>query len=106
MLELGPAEVTERPDVAVAATTADGGRVKTHRVFARADQDRFRGLRQVNLSARWRITRTRADASPRIDIPKREEMETGGRPVADREPHHFNGRTDPIAAAVHLGAVA
>src|SRR5207244_12633901 len=36
LIELGPAQVTERGDLAVAASMPDGGRIEVHGVFARA----------------------------------------------------------------------
>src|SRR5262245_13734364 len=91
--------MTKAPDLAAGASTPDRGRVEAHRVFARADQDGLRWLLQVNPSVSAARDRTRANPLPRINIPYREEKESGGG-LAD--PYHpcFPGGTDPSAAAI------
>src|SRR3954464_15899509 len=50
VVELGAAQVTKTPDVAIAASALDRGHVKPHRVFTRANQDGLRWLLQVHPS--------------------------------------------------------
>src|SRR5204863_6816506 len=41
LIELDPAQLTERGDLAVAASAPNGRRIEVHGVFARAQQDRL-----------------------------------------------------------------
>jgi hypothetical protein len=48
-IKLGAAELAELGNFAIAASSLNGGRIEAHRVFARADQDRFRRIRHAQL---------------------------------------------------------
>ncbi|HLZ06109.1 MAG TPA: hypothetical protein VKR55_28665 [Bradyrhizobium sp.] len=50
MVKLSPAELTELGDFAFVAPSLNGGTIEAHRVFARADQDRFWRIRHAQLS--------------------------------------------------------
>jgi hypothetical protein len=65
MIKLVPAELAEFGDFAVAASSPDGGRIEAHRVFTRADQDRFRRIWHARLSASQRFWELRRADSRR-----------------------------------------
>jgi hypothetical protein len=49
VIKLGPAELAELDDFALATSSSDGSRIETHRVLARANQDCVRRLRHAQL---------------------------------------------------------
>src|SRR5262249_50977936 len=74
IIELGSAELTELGNFALATSPSDGGRIETHRVFARANQDCLRRLRHAAILPPERGNdreRTRVDPSARLSYSRK-----------------------------------